>query len=67
MRSSLLLFQRQELVTTNVELVACLERGGLDAFLWLDGEVDLVDRSQDLVDLADGSLAACQSSPGSRL
>lgn len=46
----------QELVAANVELVAGLEGLGLDAFLGLDGEVDLVQGTADLVDLADGCL-----------
>lgn len=64
---SLLLFQRQEFVTTNVELVACLERSRLYAFLGFYCKVDLIYGSQNLVDLANGSLVACQNSPSSLL
>jgi hypothetical protein len=46
----------QELVAANVELVAGLERLGLDTLLRLDCEVDLVQRAADLVDLANGCL-----------
>ena len=52
--------QRQQLVSSNVELVARLERLGLDAFLGLDREVDLVERTANLVDLANGCLQQCQ-------
>jgi hypothetical protein len=48
--------ERQQLVAANVELVAGLERLGLDALLGLDCEVDLVQRAADLVDLANGCL-----------
>jgi hypothetical protein len=48
--------KRQQLVAANVELVAGLEGLCLDAFLRLDGEVDLVQWAEDLVDFADGCL-----------
>lgn len=46
--------QRQQLVATNEELVTGLETRRLDPFLRLDGEIQLVDRPEDLVDLAHG-------------
>ncbi len=55
-QSTLLLVQRQQLVTSNVELVARLERCRHDAFLGFYREVNLVQRSKDLVHLSDGSL-----------
>lgn len=48
--------KRQELVASNVELVALLEGSGHDAVLRLDGEEDLVQRAEDLVDFADDGL-----------
>jgi hypothetical protein len=47
------LLEGEELVAANVDLVARLEAGGVDAVAGLDGEVDLVQRAEDLVDLAD--------------
>ena len=47
------LLEGEELVAANVDLVASLEAGGVDAITGLDGEVDLVQRAEDLVDLAD--------------
>lgn len=47
------LLEREELVAANVDLVASLKAGGVDAVAGLDGEVDLVQRAEDLVDLAD--------------
>lgn len=47
------LLEGEELVAANVDLVAGLEAGGVDAVAGLDGEVDLVQRAEDLVDLAD--------------
>lgn len=38
-----ILLERQELVTTDEDLVTGLERGCDNAVLGLDGEVDLVD------------------------
>lgn len=46
----------QELVAANVELVTRLEGLCLDAFLWLDGEVDLVQWAANLVNLANWRL-----------
>src|SRR5690242_17773772 len=46
----------QGLVAANVELVAGLKGLGLDAFLGLDGEIDLVQGAANLVNLADGCL-----------
>ena len=46
----------KELVAANVELVAVLEGSSNDTLLGLDGEVDLVDGAEDLVDFADSSL-----------
>jgi hypothetical protein len=46
----------QEFVAADVELVAGLEGLGLNAFLGLNGEVDLVQGTANLVDLADGCL-----------
>ena len=43
--------QRQQLVRGDEELVALLERLGLDAFRGLDGEEHLVQGTEDLVDL----------------
>lgn len=48
--------KRQELVASNVELVALLEGSGYDAVLRLDGEEDLVQRAEDLVDFSDDGL-----------
>lgn len=45
--------QRQQLIAANVELVARLERTGLETLAGLDGEHDVVHGAQDLVDLAD--------------
>lgn len=50
------LLEREELLGANEELVAGLERGGLDALGRFYGEVDLVDGAEHLVDLADGRL-----------
>ncbi|KAI6747579.1 hypothetical protein HG530_015812 [Fusarium avenaceum] len=50
------LVEGQKLLGADEELVALLERGGLDAFGGLDGEEDLVDGAEDLVDLADSRL-----------
>lgn len=50
------LLERQQLLGGNVELVALLEGGGLDALGGLDGEEDLVDGAEHLVDFADGRL-----------
>lgn len=47
------LLQREELVTANEDLVASLEGFALNTLGGLDGEVDLVDRSEDLVNLTD--------------
>ena len=47
------LLEGEELVAANVDLVARLEAGGVDTVAGLDGEVDLVQRAEDLVDLAD--------------
>jgi hypothetical protein len=47
------LLEGKELVAANVDLVASLEAGSVDAVTGLDGEVDLVQRAEDLVDLAD--------------
>ena len=47
------LLEGQELVAANVDLVAGLEAGGVDTVAGLDSEVDLVQRAEDLVDLAD--------------
>lgn len=47
------LLEGKELVAADVDLVAGLEAGGVDAVTGLDGEVDLVQRAKDLVDLAD--------------
>lgn len=44
--------QWKQLVRTNVELVAVLERRGLNALGWLDGEENFVQWTQDLVNLA---------------
>lgn len=52
-----ILLQGKQLVTTNEHLVAGLEGGCDNTILGLDGEVDLVDRAEDLVDLANGSLS----------
>lgn len=46
----------QGLHAIDVELVARLETRGLDSLGGLDGEEELVDGSEDLVDLANGSL-----------
>ena len=43
----------QQLVSCNVHLVLRLEAARLHSRVHLDGEVDLVDRAEDLVDLAD--------------
>jgi hypothetical protein len=51
-----ILLQREQLVTADEDLVTRLERGSDNALLGLDGEVHLVDGTQNLVDLADGSL-----------
>lgn len=48
-----ILLQRKELVTTNEDLVASLEGFALNTLGGLNGEVDLVDGSEDLVNLAD--------------
>lgn len=57
-----ILLQGKELVATNVDLVTRLEGGRDNSFLGLDGEVDLVDRAQDFIDLADrGLLKNCVS------
>jgi len=55
MRNTILL-QRKQLITANKHLVAGLERSCDNSLLGLDGEVHLVDRTQNLVDLADGRL-----------
>lgn len=47
------LLEGEELVAANVNLVASLEAGGVDAVAGLDGEVDLVQRAEDLIDFAD--------------
>lgn len=47
------LLEGEELVAANVDLVASLEAGSVDAVTGLDGEVDLVQRAEDLIDLAD--------------
>ena len=51
-----LLLQRKKLVATNEDLVTGLERSRDNSFLGLDGEVDLVDRTEDLIDLSDRGL-----------
>ena len=48
--------ERQELVTADEELVAVLEGSCDDTLLGLDGEVDLVDGAEDLVNFADSGL-----------
>lgn len=50
------LLQGKQLVAADKHLVTGLEGCGDDTLLGLDGEVDLVDRTQDLVDLANGGL-----------
>jgi len=50
------LLKWEKLIASDVELVAGFEGGCLDAFSRLDGEVNLIDRSQNLVNLADGCL-----------
>lgn len=55
-RSENVLLKREELVSSNVNLVTGLEGSCDNALLGLDGEVDLVDGSKNLVDLADRSL-----------
>jgi len=50
------LLEREELLRANEELVAGLERSGLDALGRFYGKVDLVDGAEHLVDLADGCL-----------
>lgn len=50
------LLQWQELLGSDVELVALFEGSGLDALGGLNGEVNLVNGSEDFVDLANGSL-----------
>jgi hypothetical protein len=50
------LLDRKELITTNIDLVAGLEGRRDDPFLGLDGEVYLVDRAENFVDLANGCL-----------
>ena len=50
------LLERKELLAGDVELVANLEGSSLDALGRLDGEVDLVDGTENFVDLANGSL-----------
>lgn len=50
------LFQRQQLVSTDVELISGLEGCCDNSVLRFDGEVDLVYRSEDLVDFANSGL-----------
>jgi hypothetical protein len=50
------LLQREQLVAADEDLVTGLERGRDNALLGLDGEVHLVDGSENFVDLANGSL-----------
>lgn len=52
-----ILLKRKKLVSSNVELVAGLERSGDDSLLGLDGEVNLVDRAQNFINLSNRSLA----------
>lgn len=47
------LLQREELVTADEDLVTRLEGGCDNALLGLDGEVHLVDGTEDLVNLTD--------------
>lgn len=51
-----ILLQGKQLVATDEDLVTRLERSCDNAFLGLDGEVNLVDGTQDLIDLANWSL-----------
>lgn len=51
-----ILLQWKKLVSANVDLVTGLEGGRDNALLGFDGEVHLVDGTQDLVDLADRRL-----------
>lgn len=57
------LFQGQQLVAANVELVSLFERCRLDTFLRLDGKVDLVDGSQNFVHFAYGRLFLVRKCP----
>lgn len=52
-----ILLKRKKLVSSNVELVAALERSGDDSLLGLDREVNLVDRAQNFINLSNRSLA----------
>jgi hypothetical protein len=47
------LLEGKELVAANVNLVTSLEAGSMDAITRLDGEVDLVQRAENFIDLAD--------------
>lgn len=57
-----ILLQREELVASNVHLIARLEGGCDNAFLGLDGKVHLVDGTENLIDLANRSLSCISSS-----
>lgn len=48
-----ILLQGKKLISTNVDLVTGLEGSSDNTVLGLDGEVDLVDRAKDFIDLAD--------------
>jgi hypothetical protein len=50
------LLKWKKLVSSNIDLVARLEGCRDNALLRLDGEVDLVDGTENFVDLADRSL-----------
>lgn len=58
------LLQGEQLVTADKHLVTGLERSCNNALLGFDGEVDLVDRAQNLIDLADRSLLNISLTPG---
>lgn len=47
-------FKWKKLVSANVDLVAFAEAGSNHSFCHFDGKVDLVDRTENLVDFTDG-------------
>ena len=49
----IVLLEREQLISANVDLVTSLEGSSDNTVLGLHGEVDLVDRTENFVDLAD--------------
>lgn len=50
------LLKREKLVSADIKPISGRKRRGDNSLLWFDGKVHLIDRTEDFVDLANGSL-----------